>query len=141
MSCRFIAVFTAAVFCVALAHAAASPESCRTLRKHGQRAQAEACFTQLTRSSDAYMRAEGFWGLEDWTNANDSFRAASVGASAQALYKVQWGMLFHERFNNPEAVNLFREAIAQDPNNAAAYLGLATVSAEEYDGKASEYLA
>ncbi len=49
-------------------------------------------------------------------------------------------MLFHERFNNPEAVTLFREALQQDPNSAAAYLGLATVSAEEYDGKANEYL-
>ena len=50
-------------------------------------------------------------------------------------------MLFHERFNNPEAVTLFREALHQDPNNAAAYLGLATVSAEEYDGKANDLLA
>ncbi len=130
----------AALLLVSAAHAV-EPQACWTLRKHGQRAQAETCFTQLTRSSEAYARAEGFWGLEDWQAANDSFRAATQPADGPAMYKVRWAMLFHERFNNPEAVNLFREALTKDANSAAAYLGLATVSAEEYDGKASEYLA
>ncbi len=129
------------LLCSGAAHAAPSPQACWTLHRHGQQPQAEACFTQLTRSADAYARAEGFWGLEDWQNANESFRSAAAEAGAPALVKVRWGTLFHERFNNPEAVNLFREALSQDPNRAGAYLGLATVSAEEYDGKANEYLA
>ncbi|MGI4757518.1 MAG: peptidase MA family metallohydrolase, partial [Janthinobacterium lividum] len=133
-------ILAAMLVIVSVAHAA-DPQACWTLRKHGQRPQAEACFTQLTRSSDAYARAEGSWGLQDWQGANEAFRMATQPAAAPALYKVRWGMLFHERFNNPEAVNLFREAIAKDPNSAVAYLGLATVSAEEYDGKAAEYLA
>ncbi len=120
---------------------AATPDACWSMQKHGQRPQAEACSTQLTHSSSAYERAEGLWGLQDWDGANAAFREATAPASSPALYKVRWGMLFHERFNNPEAVNLFREALQKDPNSAGAYLGLATVSAEEYDGKASEYLA
>lgn len=137
-----VAIFaTLLFFCCGIAQAATSPQTCWLLHTHGQQMQAEACFTQLTRSNDAYARAEGFWGLEDWQNANESFRSAAASAGAPALVKVRWGTLFHERFNNPEAVNLFREALAQDPNSAGAYLGFATVSAEEYDGKVNEYIA
>ncbi len=132
--------FTAALLCVSIAHAA-TPASCWTMRKHGQHTQAEACFAQLTKSSNAYDRAEGFWGMEDWTAANEQFRDATQSADAPALYKVRYGMLLHERFNNKEAGDLFEEALAKDPNNAAAYFGLATVSAEDYNGKTSEYLA
>lgn len=135
------AISAVLVLCAGMAYAAATPQDCWLLHTHGQRTQAEACFTQLTRSNDAAARAEGYWGLEDWDNANASFKTATASGAAPARLKVRWGMLFHERFNNPEAVNLFREALAQDPNSAAAYLGLAMVSAEEYDGKANEYLA
>jgi cellulose synthase operon protein C len=50
-------------------------------------------------------------------------------------------MLLHQRFNDSEAAGLFREALAKDPSNAGAYLGLAAVSADGFDGKATEYLA
>ncbi len=50
-------------------------------------------------------------------------------------------MLFHERFNNKDAADLFNEALAQDPQNARAYLGLATLSADGFDEKAAEYVA
>ncbi len=136
---------SAAVFVLALLMAplcrAADPASCWTMRKHGQDAQAVQCFEQLTRSSDAYARAEGFWGLEDWTSANEQFRTATQSVGSPAFYKVRYGMLLHERFNNPEAADLFREALAADPGSAAANLGLAMVAAEDYNGKASEYLA
>jgi tetratricopeptide (TPR) repeat protein len=92
-------------------------------------------------SSDAYARAEGFWGLEEWQQANEQFRLATQPESSSALYKVRWGMLLHERFNDPEAVDLFREALTKDPSSAPAYLGLAIVSADTFDGKATEYAA
>jgi tetratricopeptide (TPR) repeat protein len=50
-------------------------------------------------------------------------------------------MLLHERFNNPQAADLFREALAKEPSNGEAYLGLAIVSADGFDGKATEYAA
>ena len=90
---------------------------------------------------DAYARAEGFWGLEQWDQANAQFRLATQPANSKPLYKVRWGMLLHERFNNPEAVDLFHEALTKDPSNAQAYLGLAIVSADGFDGKAPEYAA
>jgi cellulose synthase operon protein C len=123
------------------AAAVAGPEDCWKLRKDGHHAEAQACFDGLTRSGDSYARAEGFWGLEDWTKANEQFRLATQPANSKALYKVRWGMLLHERFNNVEAAGLFREALAKEPTNAEAYLGLAIVSADGFDGKAVEYAA
>jgi tetratricopeptide (TPR) repeat protein len=111
-----------------------------TLRKHGHSAEAKACFATLTRSSDAYFRAEGFWGLEEWEQSNEQFRLATEPANSKDLYKVRWGMLLHERFNDNDAAGLFREALAKNPSNAEAYLGLAMVSADGFDGKAAAYL-
>jgi Flp pilus assembly protein TadD len=119
---------------------AASPADCWSLRKHGHRAEAQACFERLTHSSDGYARGEGFWGLEEWQQANEQFRLATQPESS-ALYKVRWGMLLHERFNNREAADLFREALTKDPSSAQAYLGLAIVSADTFDGKAMAYAA
>jgi tetratricopeptide (TPR) repeat protein len=95
----------------------------------------------LTRSNDAYTRAEGFWGLEEWDQANAQFRLATQAADSRSSYKVRWGMLLHERFNNPEAADLFREVLVKEPSNAEAYLGLAIISADGFDGKAVEYAA
>jgi tetratricopeptide (TPR) repeat protein len=120
---------------------AAVPADCWSLRKHGYSAETQTCFENLTRSGDTYFRAEGFWGLEAWDQANEQFRLATQPASSKALYKVRWGMLLHERFNDTEAAGLFREALAKDPSNASAYLGLAVVSVDGFDGKAAEYLA
>jgi cellulose synthase operon protein C len=125
--------------CVGSAHAAV-PADCWTLRKHGNQSGAEACFNTLTRSGDPYFRAEGFWGLDEWQQANEQFRLATEGAPGKPLYKVRWGMLLHERFNVVDATSLFREALAIDPSLAQAYVGLARVSADGFDGKAADYL-
>jgi cellulose synthase operon protein C len=120
---------------------AAAPTDCWSLRKHGHQGEARACFDSLTRGGDAYSRAEGFWGLEEWQQSNEQFRLATQPANSKAIYKVRWGMLLHERFNDAEAAGLFREALEKEPTNAQAYLGLAIVSAGVFDGKATEYLA
>ncbi len=119
--------------------AAATPESCRELRLHGRKAEATACFETLTQSNDAYLRAEGLWGLEQYDQANEAFRAATSQAGSKAFYKVRWGRLLHDRFNDKDAVDLFHEALTIDPNNAEAYVGLALVSAAGFDGKTTEY--
>ena len=124
----------------AFAHAAA-PADCWKLRKDGHGSEAQACFERLTHSSNAYFRAEGFWGLEQWERANEQFRLATQSADSKALYKVRWGRLLFERFNSADAGGLFREALQKDPSNAGAYLGLAMVFADSFDGKAAEYCA
>jgi Flp pilus assembly protein TadD len=121
--------------------AAATPEGCRTLRKHGQTSAAQACFAELVSSHSPWFRAEGYWGQEQYDQANEQFRIATSASDADPLYKVRWGMLLHERFNNTDAAGLFQEALQKDPNNARAYLGLAIVSADGFNGKAPDYVA
>jgi cellulose synthase operon protein C len=128
------------VACATVAKAAA-PADCWSLRKHGHQSEAHACFEGLTRSGDAYARAEGYWGLKQWEQANEQFRLATQPASSKPLYRVRWGMLLHERFNDAEAADLFREALSKDSSNAEAYVGLATVSAESFNVKATEFAA
>ncbi len=132
--------------CVAWAAPAATPEGCAALRKHGQRAEATACYEALVRSGSAYLRAEGYWGLEQYSEANEQFRVATSASASEkdspgngASARVRYGMLLHERFNPGDAVDLFKEALQRDPNNARAYLGLAVVSADGFDNKAVEY--
>jgi tetratricopeptide (TPR) repeat protein len=137
----------AAVFVLAIASvdrgwalpAAQSPalNECQSLRAHGQRSEAKTCYESLVRSGSPYMRAEGYWGLEQYEQANEEFRIAVTQPQSSAMYRVRWGMLLHERFNNAEAVGLFKEALLNDPGNAQAYLGLAEVSADGFDSKAA----
>jgi Flp pilus assembly protein TadD len=139
----FLFLSTDAMFLLAGAASAhaASPADCWAFEKHGHSAEARSCFDALTRSADAYNRAEGFWGLEEWEQANAQFRLATQPESSNLLYKVRWGMLLHERFNDSDAADLFHEALAKDPSNAEAYVGLALVSADGFDGHAADYTA
>jgi tetratricopeptide (TPR) repeat protein len=126
---------------MSLCQGANSPDACHTLSKRGQQAEAKSCYESLVHTNSAYLRAEGYWGLKQYDQANEEFRIATAAADSDPLYKVRWGMLLHERFNNTEAVELFREALQKDPKNAQAYLGLAVVSGEGFDGKAPEYVS
>ena len=126
---------------MSLCQAANSPDACQTLRKHGQQTEAKSCYESLVRTNSPYLQAEGYWGLEQYDQANEAFRIATAQPGSDPLYKVRWGMLLHQRFNNTDAVGLFREALQKDPKNAQAYLGLAIVSADGFDGKATEYIS
>ena len=68
-------------------------------------------------------------GWKQYDQANEEFRIATAAPDSDPLYKVRWGMLLHQRFNNTDAVALFQEALQKDPKNAQAYLGLSRLSA------------
>jgi tetratricopeptide (TPR) repeat protein len=118
---------------------AATPDDCHALRKHGHRAEAQKCYESLSVARDPYLRAEGDWGMEMYQEANNQFRIAVAQSPGNAMYRVRWGRLMHERFNNTDAANLFKEALQKDAKNAQAYYGLALVSADGFDSKAVEY--
>jgi tetratricopeptide (TPR) repeat protein len=120
---------------------AAVPGDCWSQQKHGKNDAATACFESLTRSSSAYDRAEGFWGLEQWDQANAQFRLATAAGDSKPIYKVRWGLLLHERFNDADAAGLFKEALAANDSLPEAYLGLAKISADGFDGHAEDYAA
>jgi tetratricopeptide (TPR) repeat protein len=76
-----------------------------------------------------------------YQDANNEFREAVGEDDRNANYRVRWGRLMHERFNNVEAEKLFEEALERDPKNTHAYLGLALVSADGFDSKALKWAA
>ncbi len=123
---------------IALPAAAQTVDQCRALQHHGKLPEAENCFTRLAASSNPYFRAEGFWGLERYQEANDAFRDAVKQSPKNADYRVRWGRLFLERFNKDEARGLFTEALEIDKNNAGATLGLALVGAQDFNPRAPE---
>jgi tetratricopeptide (TPR) repeat protein len=135
---RPIATLVLLLLCAGAAARAATPQDCQTLRQHGRLMEARDCFQSLTLSRDPYLRAEGFWGLSKFDDANSEFRTAVAQSPMNAMYRVRWGRLLQERFNNADAEGLFNEALKIDPKNARAYLGLAVVSASGFDGKAIE---
>jgi tetratricopeptide (TPR) repeat protein len=119
--------------------AAVAPADCAAFLRHGHHTESQACYQSLTLTADPYLRAEGDWGLELYQDANNEFRAAVARADGNAHYRVRWGRLLHERFNDPEAAKLFAEALERDARNADAYLGLALVAADGFERKAKEY--
>jgi Flp pilus assembly protein TadD len=131
----------AAILCAfaALPLSAQTLDQCRAMRHHGQLAQAQTCFGRLANGSDPYLRAEGLWGIEAYKEANDQFRDVIKANPKNAEYRVQWGLLFLERFVPSEATGLFNEALKIDKDNANAYLGLAKVAAQDYGSKAVEF--
>ncbi len=66
----------------------------------------------------------------DARNANALFRAASASGSNPAL-DTEWGLLFFDKYNYPEAVKSFKQALAADPEWAPAHAGLARTLAED----------
>jgi cellulose synthase operon protein C len=111
-------------------------DECRGLRHHGKLAEAQMCFAKLSASSNPYLRAEGLWGIERFDDANTQFRDLIKQFPKNADYRVRWGHLFFERFNNEEAHNLFEEALKIDKDNAQAYLGIAEVETEGFSENA-----
>ncbi|MGA7413633.1 MAG: hypothetical protein WBW33_24370, partial [Bryobacteraceae bacterium] len=115
MMARWIAplLLSGALFAQSAAKTSAL-EACRTFRHHGKVKEAQACFTDLTHSSDSYLRAEGYWGLDRYEDANDQFRVAFKEHPDSAEVRTEWGLLFLQRFNRGEAENLFKEALKLD---------------------------
>ncbi len=139
LSAAFAFFVASSALAAASAAPAATPDDCHALRKHGHRAEAQSCYQSLTQARDAYTRAEGYWGLAKYDEANNEFRAAVAQSDRNALYRVRWGRLLHERFNDKDANALFQEALHRDPKNAPAYVGMALVSADGFDEKAVEW--
>ena len=133
-----LALLVVVLVATAVPVSAATPSECRSLTMHGRRPEALACYQSLTMSADHYLRAEGYWGLEQYQDANREFRDAIAAADGNPLYRVRWGRLLHERFNNGDAVDLFMEALKRDPKNADAYIGLALVDADGFDIKVND---
>ena len=118
---------------------AASPvDECQTLRHHGRSSEARSCFSHLLSSSDPYLRAEGHWGLNQYTEARDEFQAAIKAQPRNPEYRVRFGRMLLERFNRQDAAGLFNEALGINKDYAPALVGLALIASEQFESSAVE---
>ncbi|MBM3734515.1 MAG: tetratricopeptide repeat protein [Acidobacteria bacterium] len=119
---------------------AANPDQCRSLEKHGKKPEARACFLQLTRSGDPFMRAEGHYGLRAYKAANDQFRLAVQQQPKNPDIRVRWGRMLVEPFNRntKDAADLFSEALEIKKDHAGALMGLALAASGSFEAKAEE---
>ena len=73
-----------------------------------------------------------------YNDANEVFRVLVDKFPKNAEYREKWGRLYLEHWQPDVASDLFNEAIGIDKNYAPAYLGLALVAEEHFEGHAEE---
>jgi len=83
-------------------------------------------------------QAKAFQKARRYDDANVVFRALVAKNPKNAEYRVAWGRLFLEHWQPPDAGDLFNEALEIDKNYAPAYLGLALIAEENFEGHAEE---
>jgi len=106
--------------------------SCDQQYWRGQIEAAEACYTDVLNSNtDAAIRAEAAWALGDLKLANQLFQRAMTVSPTDAAAKVRWGDLFAASHQNAEAMDIYREVLAEESANAFALLGAARVLVAE----------
>lgn len=90
-------------------------------------------------SAQTIERAEALWHAHDYEAAKPVFEALLKANPKNAEYRVLYGEMFYERFNPADAQKLYEEALAIDPKNAHALLGMAQLAADNYDAKANDF--
>jgi len=131
-------VALALLFALVTTLSAATVQECEEHEHYGRMDAARSCFLELTGDPNPYLRAEGFWGLEDYQRANDLFRLAVEQFPENASYRVRWGRMYLERYQPGDAVALFEEALQLEPENAHALVGEALAAAEGFEQSAVE---
>lgn len=120
-------------------YAAPTAEECGALSHHGRSDEARGCFTKMVAAADPYTRAEGFWGLGQYSEARDQFQAAIKAQPKNPAYRVRFGRMLLERFNPQDAAALFQEALDLHKDDPPALVGLALVAAGSFENKAVEF--
>ena len=92
----------------------------------------------LTAMAQTIDRAEALWKAQDFTGANEAFKALVAANPKNAAYRMRWGDLFKARFNPGEALTLYSEALEIDPKNARAHLAVARILVNQFNPKAAE---
>ena len=90
--------------------------------------------------NDLLWVARALWATEFYHDANDVLKAATQGNARNAEAFVTWGDLLEEKYNEPEAIASYQDALKIDPNMPEAHLGLAKALSSTEPEKASAEL-
>lgn len=111
---------------------------CDALHDRGNAIDAATCYRGLLRLDDLAAQAEAYWMLGDLKAANDCFREAVKLEPEDPDLRVRWGHLYIQSHQQVEAGALFQEALELDEDHVPAQLGMATLLASRFEGKAVE---
>ena len=99
------------------------------------------CYTALLeRDAAPAIKAEAAWALNDLQEANRWFQRALTDSPDETSTRVRWGDLYADSHQDAEAMEIYREALAQDPDHSFARLGAARVLVGNFDDAAKTYL-
>ncbi len=98
---------------------------CDTIYDGGNIDSAITCFKPLTNDTSSHVAAEAYWALGNTRDANEYFRRAVAQQPGNPHIRARWGRLFLSTHQPSQAVPLFEEAIALDPEYLHARIGLA----------------
>jgi len=113
---------------------AAQYEKASVLDDTGKREEAEAIYNKLienyvnglTRApNDLLWVSRAMWATEHFHDANDLLKIVTQANPKNAEAFVAWGDLLAEKYNEPEAIASYQDALKIDANMPEAHLGLA----------------
>src|SRR5207248_7272320 len=113
---------------------AAQYEKASVLEDTGKHDEAGAIYNKLidnyvnnlTRApNDLLWIARALWKTEDFHGANDVLKLAAQANPRNAEVFVTWGDLLAEKYNEPEAISSYQEALKIDPKMPDAHAGVA----------------
>jgi len=114
---------------------------CDDLHWRGRVDEARACYANLLGSSDKLpVRAEAAWALNDLKAANGWFQQAMRLDPDDVTTRVRWGDLYAASHQDAEAMQIYREALERDADNAFARLGAARLLVGSFNDAANAYL-
>ena len=115
--------------------------SCDEAAWRGDASASGRCYGNLLAAAEPDVRAEAAWALGDRQAANRWFRDALKQRPDDLDVKTRWGELFASTHQDAEAMALFNEVLADDPNHPFAVVGAATVLAESFESDAEARIA
>lgn len=124
-------------------------EKASVLEDTGKRAEAEPIYNKLidgylnkgtTAPNDLLWVARAMWATERFHDANDLLKIVTQANPRNAEAFVTWGDLLGEKYNEPEAIASYQDALKIDANMPEARLGLARALASSEPEKAAAEL-
>ncbi len=113
---------------------AAQYEKAIVLDRAGKRQEAEAAHKKIIDNylngisrnlNDLMWIAQSMWATEYFLDANDVLKLATQANPRNAEAFVVWGDLLAEKYNEPEAIASYGDALKIDPNMPEAHVGMA----------------
>ncbi len=113
---------------------AAQSERARVLEETGKRDEADAIYKKIIDNfnngfargpTDLYYVAIAFWATDYFYDASDVFKLATKANAQDALAFSAWGDLLFDKYNEPEAIDSYKDALKIDPKLPEAQLGMA----------------